>query len=159
MASTPNQPYTGAQWTQVVIYCGIRAEPWWVELVAADDGEYCNKGDVIEAGVSPYVTGDPLLPTRQRNREAMVYSITFVPATNADKRHWHNAGLRSPVVRAAKWTMVHRRQIGTMPWWEAYSLTVAGLSDTHMSAAQRQRLDPAFLEDERKPKSQRTLQF
>ena len=158
MVPTPNQP-SDFHWSQAVIYGGHRLQPKWVELVAAEDGEYMAKGEAMEAGVSEHVTGDPLLPTRQRHRDAEVYTLTFAPATEEDRRYWLASGLRSPMVQTCQWTVVHRRKVGTMPWWEAYRLALAGLSDTHMSAAQRRRLDPAFLEPPRKPKVQRTLEF
>ena len=158
-AVTPSGPSDGSEWSQVAIYCNNRSNPWYVELVAVEDGEWMAKGDGIEAGVVSWATGDPFQPTRQRHRDAEVYQVKFAAVTEADREHWRSIGLREPVILNATWAVIHKRKIGTIPWWEAYRFSLVGTSDSHMSARVRMRLDPAFLEDSRKSKVQRTLKF
>ena len=140
-----------------MIYTGHMEDSTFVELVAAIDGEYMFKGGVLECCTREGVSGDPFLPTRQRNREAMVYEVKFAVATEEDRQHWRSNGILEPHVSTITWAIVHRRCIGSMPWWEAYGLTLASTGDTHMSARQRRRPQPALLEPPRASKLQRTL--
>ena len=105
MVPTPNRP-SKYHWTSVAIYTGHRLEPKWVELVAVEDDEFVTKGDTIETGVAEFVSGDALLPTRQRNAEAVVYSITLAPATNDDKNFLIASGIRQTLVDDMVWVVV-----------------------------------------------------
>ena len=87
----------------------------------------------------------------------MVYNVTLTTPTAQDRNYWLRSGILEEVEAATQWAVTHVTEIGTMSWMNAYRLTVKAYLDTHMSLAQRRRLDPTFLEDSRQPKCQRKL--
>ena len=139
------------------IYVGHRLHPIFVALVSVTDCDRISKGRAIECNVSEHATGVDFRPTRQRNREAMVYTVTLTTPTAEDRDYWRRSGIREGIVAGTQWAVTHVTEIGTMSWMEAYSLTINAYPDTHMSLSQRRRLDPTFLEDSRQPKCQRKL--
>ena len=158
MAATPC-PRDASCWKQACIYTGHRDLPIFVELVATDDNDWVGKGEVIWACMSEDSTGDNFLPTRQRDREGMVYMVTFRAATEEDRQFWLRSGVRERMVASVLWAISKVQVIGSMKWWAAYYMTLTANVDTHMSGRQRQRLPAEFLEPSRKAKEQRCLTF